>query len=232
MKFESSLHKGKLIKRYKRFLADVELENGDIVTAHTANTGSMKGLTEPGNAVYLQYHDNPKRKLKFSWEMVQVGRTWVGINTGLPNKLVKEAIENGTITELQGYSTIKPEVKYGENSRIDLLLSRENEKCYVEVKNVTLVENGQAYFPDSPSVRAQKHLKELETMVKQGHRGVMVFVLQRKDAHTVHPAHEIDPLYGKLIKQVTQNGVEALAYQAQVSKTGIKIHQKLNFSTH
>ena len=150
MNFEAPLISGTLIKRYKRFLADIKLDDDSVITAHTPNTGSMKGCCTPGSRVWLSRSDNPKRKYPFSWEIVEAKPdVLVGINTGLPNKLVKEAIENGTISELQGYSTVRPEVRYGnENSRIDLLLQGKSIKpCYVEIKNVTLVENGMGPFP-------------------------------------------------------------------------------------
>jgi len=225
MRYESPLIKGRLIKRYKRFLADVELESGEIITAHTANTGSMKGLIDQGNPVYLSHHDNPKRKLKYSWELVKIGRHWVGINTGLPNKLVAEGIKNGTIKELQGYDSCRPEVPYGKNSRIDLLLSNEAQLCYVEVKNVTMVENQKAFFPDAVSVRAQKHLKELANMVQEGHRAIIFYVIQRPDAKEVLPADQIDPEYGQILRHVHKTGVEILAYQAKVSAKGVQLTQ-------
>lgn len=228
MKFQTALIEGTLIKRYKRFLADVKLNNGSIITAHTANTGSMMGLIDPGNKVYLSFHDDPKRKLKYSLEIIQVKKTLVGINTGLPNKLVKEAIENGTIKELQGYAHIQPEVKYGTNSRIDLLLTdKKNKKCYVEVKQVTLVQNKICSFPDSISTRGQKHLVELQNMVREGHRAVMIYVIQRADADRFTPADAIDPEYGKLLRQAVKNKVEAYCYQAKVSAKSISIHQQL-----
>jgi len=228
MRFKQKLIPGKLIRRYKRFLADVELETGEVVTAHTPNTGSMMGLTQEGNRVYLSYHDLPTRKLKYSWEIVKAGRVCVGINTLLPNLLVAEGIQDGTILELQGYRDLKREVKYGENSRIDLLLTNGNpEKCYVEVKNVTLVEKGMAYFPDAVTERGRKHLEELAKMVRRGHRGVIFFVLQRADGQAVAPADHIDPVYGETLRKVMGKGVEALAYRAQVSPQRICLNQAL-----
>jgi sugar fermentation stimulation protein A len=216
MKLPQPLHPGTLIRRYKRFLADVELATGETVTAHCPNTGSMKGCILTGNPVLLSFNDSPHRKLRYTWEMVKVNSLWVGINTGLSNKLTYEAIEKGTIRELAGYETIRPEVKYGVNSRIDLLLSGSPGLCYVEVKNVTLVKGDVALFPDAVTQRGQKHLHELMRMVQAGNRGVIFFVVQRGDACCLSPADEIDPEYGRLLRLAVKNGVEAIAYQAEV----------------
>lgn len=232
MNFNNKLISGTLQKRYKRFLADILLETGELVTAHTPNSGSMKGLTAPGNPVYVSHHPDPKRKLKYTWEIVKVGRVWVGVNTHLPNHLVEEGIVQGVISELQGYEEIQREKKYGQNSRIDLLLKRptkngESEHCYVEVKNVTLVENDIALFPDAVTERGRKHLVELVEMVKQGHRAVMCFVLQRSDGKHVTPADAIDPEYGQTLRWAAQQGVEMLAYRARVKKEAIKLSNPL-----
>jgi len=227
MKLPHPLYQGKLIRRYKRFLADVELENGVTITAHCPNSGSMKGCSDPGMPVLLSQSDNPKRKLKYTWELVKANGAWVGIHTGYPNKLVQEAIEAGTIPELQGYTNIRPEVKYGKNSRVDLLLEGQAGSCYVEVKNVTLVENGLALFPDAVTTRGQKHLLELMEMVKSGHRSVIFFVVQRADGTAVAPADRIDPEYGRLLRQAVANGVEALAYRAEVTPQHIRLTMRL-----
>ena len=158
---------GILIKRYKRFLADVELPDGSVETVHCPNSGSMKGCAVPGSRVCISLSPNLNRKLPFTWELVETDGHWAGINTGLPNKLVREAIENGTVAELQGYGSLRAEVPYGSHSRIDLLLENPG-RCYVEVKNVTLVENGRALFPDAVTVRGQKHLNELMQVVRDG----------------------------------------------------------------
>lgn len=216
-----------LIRRYKRFLADFELENGEIVTAHCPNSGSMKGCAAPGNPALLSRSDKPERKLRYTWELVKADGCWIGINTGLPNRLVREGIENGLIAELQGYRTIRPEVRYGQNSRIDLLLDSGAQHCYVEVKNVTLVEGKVALFPDAATVRGQKHLRELMEVVKQGQRAVNFFVVQRADGESVAPCDTIDPEYGRLLRRAESAGVEILAYQAQVTPQGIAISRKL-----
>jgi sugar fermentation stimulation protein A len=216
MKLPQPLYPGALIRRYKRFLADVRLESGEVVTAHCPNSGSMKGCAIPGSRVLLSLSGNPNRKLKYTWELVQVNGLWVGINTGLPNRLTAEAIRQGKITELAGYDEIRPEIRYGKNSRIDLLLSGPAGLCYVEVKNVTLVEGDRALFPDAETLRGQKHLKELMREVRDGNRGVIFFVVQRADAHSMAPADAIDPEYGRLLRLAAENGVEVMAWQAHV----------------
>ena len=230
MKFSKPLQAGTLIKRYKRFLVDVQLDSGDIITAHTANTGSMQGCCEPGSRMWLSDSDNPKRKYRYSWEIVKVSNSvLVGINTSLPNKLVKEGIENRTISEMQGYANLRTEVRYGkEKSRIDLLLEdTEKPPCYIEVKNVTLVNNRIAYFPDAVSERGSKHLRELIHMVKEGNRAIIFYCVQRVDATEVRPADDIDKKYGQTLREALGNGVEALAYQATVSTKEIKLNKPL-----
>lgn len=227
MLLPSPLYPGRLIRRYQRFIADVELANGEIVTAHCPNSGSMKGCAAPGNRVILSLSHNPARKLKYTWELVRAEGQWVGINTALPNRLVREGIEQGVITELQGYSRIRGEVPYGEHSRIDLLLEGARGHCYVEVKNVTLVEGGVALFPDAVTTRGQKHLRELMRVVREGGRGVIFFVVQRGDGAAVAPADAIDPEYGKLLRQAVASGVEALAYQARVTPREIVLDHPL-----
>jgi len=235
MKFSDPYIEGILIKRYKRFLADIELSDGNIITAHTPNTGEMTGCSTPGAKVWLRDTGNPNRKYPYSWEMVEAAPdVLVGIHTGLSNKLVEEAILNGLIKELLDYNNIRTEVSYGnENSRIDLLLEHSdstndhNELCYVEVKNVTLVENDIAYFPDAVSKRGTKHLRELMQMVSQGHRAVIFYCVQRNDAHEFRPSENIDPEYTKTLCKAVDMGVEALAYCATVSPTEIKLVQSL-----
>ena len=236
MKFLAPLTEGKILKRYKRFLADIQLSSGEVITAHTANTGSMKTCWEPGWKVLISFHDNPKRKLKYSLEMTHNGQTWIGINTSLPNKLAKEAIENGLIKELKGYPFIKPEVKTG-NSRIDLLLSKEKEtrskkdQFFVEVKNVTLKgddhQKNAALFPDAVSVRGQKHIRELIRLHKEGYKTALLFIVQREDVDYFTPAKDIDPLYSSLLKEASTSGVLILAYQCMMSKEGIVVNKSL-----
>jgi sugar fermentation stimulation protein A len=230
MKFKHPLIEAILLKRYKRFLADVELTDGRIVTVHTANTGSMSGCSTPGSRIWLSQSDNPKRKYPLSWELVQVKTgVIVGINTTMPNKLVYEAIQSGVIKELQGYNRISTEVVYGsENSRVDLLLEDDKGKrCYVEVKNVTLVDKATALFPDAVSKRASKHLRELMEMHRLGHRSLIFFCVQRNDARRFCPADSIDPVYGETLRQALQSGVEALAYRAVVKPDEIYLRTRL-----
>ncbi len=230
MKLQGPWLKGRLLRRYKRFLADVALENGTCVTAHTPNTGSLKGCAEPGMPVWLRDTRDDRRKYRYSWELVESHPgVWVGIHTGLSNSLVKEGIGSGCIGPLQGYERVRSEVRYGqENSRIDLLLeARERPACYVEVKNVTLVEDGNALFPDAVSTRGQKHLRELISVARQGGRAVIFFCIQRSDAEVMMPADGIDPEYGRLLRQAVRSGVEALAWQARVAPEEIVLTRQI-----
>lgn len=210
-----------LQKRYKRFLGDVCLPSGEMLTVHTPNTGAMTGCAMPGMRVWLRDTQNPKRKYRYSWEVSETDSgVMVGVNTGIVNQLVSEAIENGIVSELQGYDTVQQEVRYGqENSRIDLLLSRHGRSdCYTEIKNVTAVDDkGNAFFPDAPSVRGTKHLRELMEMTRQGYRSVLLFCVQRCDVNGVRPADEVDPVYGETLRTAVAAGVEVLAYAARVS---------------
>lgn len=232
MLFNPPLQPATLIRRYKRFLADVVLPNGEEVTVHTPNTGAMTGCAEPGSTVYLRDVDNPKRKYRYSWEMTRNSQgIMVGVHTGITNQLVREAIERGVVEELQGYESIRQEVKYGEEgSRIDLLLEghEDGRDCYVEIKNVTTCDkNGYGYFPDAVSARASKHLRELMGVVAQGDRGVIFFCVQRGDVAAVRPADEIDPHYGETLRQALAAGVEALACRAVVTPAEITLERML-----
>ncbi len=219
---------GNLIKRYKRFLADIELETGEKVTAHCPNSGSMKGCAMPGSQVWLSESDNPKRKYKYTWELIKAPQTLIGINTQIPNKLVKQAIENDLIEELSGYKNIKAEVKTSSHTRLDLLLEKEDKKrCYVEIKNCTLVENGVAMFPDAVTTRGQKHLDELEHLVSEGHRGVIFFLVQRMDANSFKPAAMIDKVYAQKLKKVAENGVEIIVRDTMIDTKMITVRNYL-----
>lgn len=225
MKFSAPLVSGRLVKRYKRFLADVILdEDGSEITAHCANPGSMLGLKQPGSRVWLSLSDNPSRKLKYSWEVMEADGALVGINTAHPNKLVEEALEAGRIPELSGYASLRREVKYGKNSRIDILLEAEDGGLiYVEVKNVHLMrEAGLAEFPDSVTARGAKHLGELSEMVAQGHRAVMVFLVQRPDCSRLSLAADIDPAYAAAFAAAKEAGVEVYAIGCSVTLDGIE----------
>ena len=233
MKFAAPLLQGQLKKRYKRFLADVELATGEPVTAHCANPGAMLGLSDPGSPVWLSESNNPKRKLKYSWELIEVdignGPVLVGINTGHPNTLVAEAIQNKLISELTGYDDLRREVKYGTNSRVDILLEAPNKPpCYVEVKNVHLMRTpGLAEFPDSVTVRGAKHMHELAKVVESGGRAVLVFLVQRNDAENLAIARDIDSNYGAAFDAARDAGVEIISYACALSPAQITLSNPL-----
>lgn len=219
---------GTLIRRYKRFLADVRLENGEIVTAHCPNSGSMATCATPGQPVYLSVSDNPKRKLRYTWELIQMPTSLVGVNTQVPNRLVAHAITTGDIPELSGYTEVRREVRVGLHSRIDIGLSGPRRRpCYVEVKNCTWVENGLATFPDAVTLRGQKHLMELQACAGSGCRCVMFFLIQRMDASRFAPADEMDPEYGKKLREAARNGVEMIAWDVHVDLKGIRLNRNI-----
>lgn len=221
------LIQGTLLRRYKRFMADVKLRNGHVVTAHCPNSGSMLACSQPGRPVYLSRHNNPKRKFKYTWELIEMPTSLVGVNTIVPNRLAKAAIVAGKIPQLTGYDEVRSEVSYGENSRIDLLLENTGDKCFVEVKNCTLVTDGVVCFPDAVTTRGLKHLLELQAQVRQGHRAVMFYLVQRMDANLFRPADHIDPEYGKELREAIKNGVDILVYDVSINLEGIRINRKL-----
>lgn len=235
MEFDANLIEGRLIRRYKRFLADVELRDGRIVTVHTPNTGSMMGCSEPGLRVWLRDTGNSSRKYPLSWELVEDKQgTLIGINTGLANQLVVDAIFEGLIAALQGYAVLRREVPYGERrSRIDILLQDPSRlDCYVEVKNVTLLDEGMcARFPDAVTARGTRHLHELQAVAAAGCRAVMVFCVQRGDAKTFAPADTIDPQYGAQLRAAARVGVELMAYQAAIDTRSIRLVKPLPIVT-
>lgn len=226
MKFKTELISGRLIKRYKRFLADVELEDGSIVTAHCTNSGSMKSCLEDNARVYLTPVNDPKRKTKFTWEMIEIDNQWVGINTGNPNVIAFESIKDGLIPELRGYDFVKREVKFG-NSRFDVMAENSKEVCFVEVKNVTYKVGRRALFPDAVTTRGRKHLNTLMEVKASGKRAVMLYIIQRQDVEVFGPAEAIDPEYAKALRNAMENGVEVLAYQVRVSPSQIILGKKL-----
>ena len=238
MKFATPLIPGKLIQRYKRFLADVLTAGGVTVTATCPNTGSMLGLTAPGSTVWLSESDSPTRKYRHTWEMIEndlgTGPHLVGINTGKPNALVAEAIGLNVIPELAGYASLRREVRYGdENSRIDLLLSegKDPRPCYVEIKNVHLMRQaGLAEFPDCKTERGAKHLRELSSMVAQGNRAVMVFLVQRGDAETFRLASDLDPAYATAFQAAVAAGVEMLCYGCRLSPSEIIVDRRIEMT--
>ncbi|MCC5856842.1 MAG: DNA/RNA nuclease SfsA [Ectothiorhodospiraceae bacterium] len=232
MRFQTGLVPGRLIRRYQRFLADVELENGTRVTAHCPNTGSMLGCRAPGSRVWLSPADDPARRTRFTWEMVEAdGGTLVGIHTGRSNALVREALEAGRIPALDGFTEVRAEVQLKQTrSRIDFLLSySERPPCYLEVKNVTAaVDQGVALFPDAVSTRGTRHLEELAGLVRRGEAGAaLVFCVQRADVAEVRPADTIDPAYGKALRAAIRAGVNVYALGARVSPREIALHRPL-----
>ena len=227
MQFETPLQAATLIKRYKRFLADVTTDEGKEITVHCPNSGSMRGCSTPGSQVMLSTSPNLKRKYPQTLEMVKKDDTWIGVNTMLTNKIVAEAILEGRIKELQDIDTLSREVVTSKSSRLDLLLERGKEKIYVEIKNCSLVEDGWAMFPDAVTTRGTKHLNELAMLVEQGHQGIIFFCIQRTDADRFKPAAHIDPIYAETLAEVSKKGVQILAYQAEVLPQSIIIEKPI-----
>ena len=228
MFFKEKLIHGTLIKRYKRFLTDVKLDDGSVVVAHCTNSGSMKSCLEEGAEVYLSPVNDPKRKTKFTWEMIKINDRWVGIHTGRPNQLAVEAVRNGDIPGLTGYTEVKPEVKI-QDSRLDVMAQNEEETCFIEVKNVTLKEGKYALFPDAVTTRGRKHLETLIRLKEEGYRAVMLYMVQRMDVEIFAPAVEIDPGYSETLKKAVERGVEVFPVQAEVSPVGIELRKVLPF---
>ncbi len=221
---------GTLVRRYKRFLADVDLDSGEIVTAHCPNSGAMTACCDPGRRVYLSYHDNPRRKLKYTWELIKMPTSLVGVNTLVPNRLVFASLKAGEVPELSDYDKITSEVKTGLNSRLDLLLEKgESERCFVEIKNCTLVEDGLACFPDAVTARGLKHLVEMQRLVSSGDRCMMFYLIQRMDAEVFRPADHIDPAYGKELRQAAEHGVEIMVYDVRIDLEKIALNRKIPY---
>jgi sugar fermentation stimulation protein A len=233
MKFHAPLVPGTLIRRYKRFLADVRLDDGTVVCAHIANSGAMIGLKDEGLRVWLSPALNPKRKLAFTWELAEIEDGLVGVNTAHPNAIVAEAILAGRVPELRGYETLKREVPYGENSRIDILLtSPDRPRCLVEIKNVHLrrpeIAGGcHAEFPDAVTARGAKHLREMAAAVAAGDRAVMLYLVQRTDCTHFALASDIDPAYAEAFAVARKAGVEALCYTCAISTIGLTLDRPL-----
>ena len=229
MNFEQKLISGRLIKRYKRFLADVKLDSGETVTAHCTNSGSMLSCIEANAPVLLSKSNNPKRKTAYTWEMIFINNTWVGINTQIPNILAKEWLDANIIPIFPKYDTVRREVKF-DNSRFDIYAENPTEKCFVEVKNVTYRYNNIAVFPDAKSVRGQKHLTTLLKAKQEGYRAVMLYIIQREDVDFFAPAEHIDPDYARILLDVHQKGVEIVPCRAKISPQSIVFDKILNFS--
>lgn len=232
MQFDPPLVEGRLLRRYKRFLADIQLMDGTEITAHCANTGSMLGCAESGSRVWVSYHPDPKRKLAYSWQLVEVGGGAIAcINTALPNRLVGEWLQGEAAGDWGNYRRQRSEVRYGqERSRIDWLLEDHPEgrpDVYVEVKNVTLAEDGIGYFPDAVTLRGQKHLRELMAVVKAGTRALLFFCVNHSGVTEVRPADHIDPVYGQLLREAADAGVEMLAVRSTLSPAQVQLEQEV-----
>ncbi|MBR8536134.1 DNA/RNA nuclease SfsA [Carboxylicivirga sediminis] len=228
MIFETPLVHGTLIRRYKRFLSDIRLDDGTTVIAHCTNSGSMKTCIEEGAEVYLSPAKDPKRKTRFTWEMIKINGQWVGVNTSHPNLIAFEAIKNGAIDKLSGYTHVQREVKTGD-SRIDIMAQNTHETCFIEVKNVTMKDSEYARFPDAVTTRGKKHLEELINLRKEGIRAVMLYIIQRSDVEIFAPAHEIDPDYAYTLKHAYNAGVEIIPIRVKVNPNEIKIEKELPF---
>lgn len=248
MKFHPPLVRGRFLRRYKRFFVDVQLEDGSTVIAHCPNTGSLQGCLVEGAETFIQPATDPKRALRFTWKLIRIGKSLVGVDTGLAVPLVETAIRTGVLPELGGYERMLREVTYGRegSSRIDILLSRGgnvpvstnskskrrtlpegDERVYVEVKNTTLVSDGVAQFPDAVTERGQKHLEELIDVVQQGMRAAMVFCVQRTDCELFRPADHVDPVYGRLLRKAAGAGVELYVLEAAPSEVEIAVQRKI-----
>ncbi len=228
LSYTSELISGKLVRRYKRFLADILLNDGRVVTAHCTNSGTMKSCLEEGAAVYLSPANDPKRKTQFTWEMIFINNSWIGVNTLLPNKLIFDAIKKGAIHQLQGYPIIKREVKF-DDSRFDIYLENNSEQCYVEVKNVSMKVGSNALFPDAVTARGRKHLDTLVKVKQAGMRAVMVYVIQRTDIDCFGIAADIDPNYYSAFQNALKHGVEVIPIQVKVSPLEVGILKQLPF---
>ncbi|WP_299847152.1 DNA/RNA nuclease SfsA [uncultured Roseovarius sp.] len=230
MRFQTPLVPARLIRRYKRFLADIRLEDGHEVTAHCANPGSMMGLKEPGIKIWVEPNDDPKKKLKYGWRLVDhENGHFTGVDTSLPNRALRATIMARAVPELAQYETVRPEQKYGTNSRIDFLLQQPGlPDAYVEVKSVTLSrQSGLAEFPDSVTARGTKHVGELAEMTRQGHRAILFYLVQRTDCSSVSIAADIDPVYAAAFKKAQAAGVECIAYDTSITPAGIALRQPL-----
>lgn len=230
MQFTSPLVQGTLIKRYKRFLADVRMASGEVITVHCPNTGTMLSCSAPESLVCLSRSDNPKRKYPYTLEMVKVKSTWVGVNTARTNNLVIEGIRKGQISEFQNFSTIKAEVKTSDHTRLDLQVNHGNICTYIEIKNCSLAVDRCAMFPDAVTTRGTRHLQELTRLTSEGERACIFFLVQRTDADKFFPASHIDAIYGEALLKASDAGVMVLVYQAEVSPHGIDIVRPLPYS--
>ena len=229
MNFENKLISGVFIKRYKRFFVDVQIEN-KVITAHCPNTGSMKGLLKEGNKVWLSKSNNPDRKLKYTLQIIEDNSSKVGVNTHLTNKIVLDALKNNLIKKFDKNITIKPEVKFGDNTRFDFLIAKKDYKAFVEVKNVTLMRKPKiAEFPDAITSRGAKHIEELIKASKKGYEVYIAFIIQREDCNQFAIANDIDPEYSKLLSKAVKKKLNILCYDCKFSSKGIKVNKKIKF---
>jgi len=237
MQLPKPLYCGTLIKRYKRFLADIRLESGENITAHCPNPGRMTGLSNPGSRVWVSCSPNPNRKLPFTVELIEADGGLVGVNTHHPNKIVREAIEAHRIAQLKGYNSLRTEVKYAERSRVDILLEDEKiGRCWVEVKNVHLrrdsrESNGTAEFPDSVTVRGSRHIEDLVDQIKIGDKSVLIFLIQRMDCQDFKIARDIDPVYYETLLRGMENGLEVLCFDTNITLSSISLRNSITFCT-
>ncbi len=230
MQFDEPPLQGRFLRRYKRFFADVELEDGSTLTAHCPNTGSLLGCKVEGSRVLLRDSGNPARKLRYTWQAIEIDGTWINVDTALPNRLVAEAIDAKEVPALRGYAELKREVKYGTGSRIDILLTkRTGERCYIEVKSTTLAEDGCAMFPDAVTERGRKHLGELAEVVRNGDRAVQFFLIGRDDVRSFRSADHIDPAYGAALREAIEAGVEVLVYTTRVTEREFALGRRIRF---
>ena len=222
------LHRGRLVRRYKRFLADVILDDGRTVTAHCPNSGRMTECCQPGQPVFLSFEDNPKRKLKYRWELIRMPTSLVGVNTMVPNRLMADAFRAGRVAQYEGYREVFSEVPVGSRSRLDLKLCGPGlADCFIEIKNCTLVRDGHAMFPDAPTLRGQKHVRELATLKRNGCRAVMFILIQRMDASYFTPADAIDAEYGRQLRRAVAQGVEIMAYDTDIDLQRIRLRRPI-----
>jgi len=225
-KYPLPLVKGRFIRRYKRFLADMELDDGTVVTAHTTNTGSLLSCLVPGAPVLLSDHGQSKRKTRYTWESIRIGDTWVGVNTAVPNRLMLIALQNGELEAFKAFDHVRPEVKFGQ-SRLDFYLENRTEKMFLEVKNVTYKSGRKALFPDAPTKRGLKHLDELLRFIDQGYRAGMVYIIGRTDVEVFAPARHIDLPYAEALAQAAGKGLEIYPYMVRYDETGARIVKQL-----
>ena len=227
MKFPT-LIEGRLVRRYKRFLADVELADGTVVVAHCPNPGSMKTMKDEGAPVWLSQSNNPKRKLAYTWELVRAEEELTLVHTGRANAIVEEAMRGSVVSELRGFTSLQSEVRYGDKSRLDFMLQFLERRCYVEVKNVTMADGeGRCAFPDSVTARGSKHLRELMSIAAEGHRAVLLFCCSKAGTCEIRPADEIDPVYGQTLREAKRAGVEILAYGCDIDLQSIALNKSL-----